>query len=109
MSRTTVSPTDVAQALVIRPATPADAPAVVRLAGLDSAERLSGDVLLAERDGRLVAARSLSDGRTIADPFVPTADVVEVLALRAASLGAPARRSSSARLWHLPRRRAVAA
>ena len=112
MSRVILSSTETADALVIRPATPADAHALTSLAWLDSARPLVGDVLLAERDGRLLAARSLTDGRTVADPFQSTSDVVELLAVRAAALLGPERRTSSARtrLLHPRRfRRAVAA
>ena len=111
MSRVILSSSEAADALVIRPATLADAHALERLAGLDSQLPLAGDVLLAERDGRLLAATSLVSGRMVADPFQPTRDVVEVLALRARALGAPERRTSSAR-FRLPTlrrfRRAVA-
>ena len=31
-------------------------------------------MLVAERDGRILAALALDDGRAIADPFAPTAD-----------------------------------
>ena len=46
-----------------------------------------GDVLLAELDGRLVAALPLDGGRAVADPFTPTQEIVELLVLRAAALG----------------------
>jgi hypothetical protein len=45
---------------------------------------------VAELDGRLVAAVSLHDGRAIADPFVPAADIVERLRMHA-SASRPAR------------------
>lgn len=112
MSRVTTSSIETADALVIRPATTADAHALTLLAWLDSQRPLTGDVLLAERDGRLLAARSLTDGRTVADPFQPTAHVVELLAVRSAALLGAQRRTSSARDRLLtPRRyrRAVAA
>ena len=102
--------------LTIRFALPADAAALRELALLDSAPRpLGGDVLLAECDGALVAALSVEDGRAVADPFRPTADVVALLRVRAAqarprtrSSAASAARSISAwtslRSWrHLPR------
>lgn len=56
---------------------------VARLAALDSAPVPPGPLLLAEVDGRLVAALSLADGGVIADPFTPTLDVVAMLRLRA--------------------------
>lgn len=77
--------------LVIHLAHERDGAAVRRLALLDSAVRPpAGTVLLASVDGRPVAARSLDDGVVVADPFVPTADAVRLLELRAAQLAAPA-------------------
>jgi hypothetical protein len=63
----------------LRPARPDDAPALDRLAALDSARPLTGPTLVAEQDGALVAALSLGTGRAVADPFVPTADLVALL------------------------------
>ncbi|HUY58890.1 MAG TPA: hypothetical protein VMV16_04195 [Solirubrobacteraceae bacterium] len=72
--------------VVIRPAVAADADVLRRLAALDSARPLVGGALLAERQGSVVSAVSLSDGRAIADPFVATADTVALLRVRAAQL-----------------------
>ena len=58
---------------VIRLATEHDADDLRRLAALDSARPLTGRVLIGEIDGVPAAARSLETGRTIADPFLPTA------------------------------------
>src|SRR3954470_12127266 len=70
----------------IRPAQYADAADLERLAALDSGPPLrGGQVLLADLDGRIVAAVSMHDGRAIADPFVPTADIVESLRLHASA------------------------
>jgi hypothetical protein len=69
--------------LMLRLAGAADAPAVERVSRLDSSQPLTGTVLVAERDGHIVAAVSLLDGRVVADPFAPTADVVAVLRTRA--------------------------
>lgn len=69
--------------VTIRRAGAEDARALVRLAELDSARALSGEVLVAEVDGRLWAAAELATGRTVADPFRPSAGVVELLRLRA--------------------------
>jgi hypothetical protein len=66
-------------ALTFRPATASDTAALRRLAALDSADPLSGEVVLAESDGCLVAALSTADGRVVADPFVPTAATVHLL------------------------------
>lgn len=75
-----------APTVALRPATEADRPAVRRLAALDSAVAPSGPLLLAVVDGHLSAAISLTTGEVIADPFTPTAAVVELLVLRAARL-----------------------
>lgn len=73
-------------ALVIRPAYPDDATPLERLARLDSQRPFGrGPALVAERDGRILAALSTADGRAIADPFAPTADLVALLRLRAAA------------------------
>jgi hypothetical protein len=74
--------------LRIRRANPHDAPALCRLAALDSAEPLGGEILLAEVEGEAAAALSLADGTAIADPFRPTAALVELLAMRRTQLAA---------------------
>src|SRR3954469_6808905 len=71
-------------AVVIRPAYPDDASTLERLARLDSRRPLDGPVLVAERDGRLLAALATSTGTSISDPFSPTADLVALLELHAA-------------------------
>jgi hypothetical protein len=63
----------------IRQATSADAFALRRLAALDDAKALRGEVLLAEQAGEIRAALSLDEDRSIANPFAPTADLVEIL------------------------------
>jgi hypothetical protein len=68
--------------LTIRAAGPADAAALRRLAGLDSAPGLPGRVLLAEQDGEAVAAVSLETGTANANPFRPTAEAVRMLMQR---------------------------
>jgi len=85
--------------LALRVADDDDAPAVRRLAALDDARPLRGEVLLALVDGEAVAATSLSDGRVVANPFVRTADTVTLLSLRAAQLaGRPSARRRIPRL-----------
>jgi hypothetical protein len=73
-------------ALMIRRAVAADKAALEHLAELDCASRVCDPVLLAEQDGRAVAALSLNDGTAIADPFKPTADIVALLRFRARQL-----------------------
>jgi hypothetical protein len=72
----------------IRFAGPADREDVRRLAELDSARLRDGAALVAEVDGRIEAALPLDGGRAIADPFVPSAELVTLLELRARQLEA---------------------
>ena len=67
----------------IRPARPADAIAVARLAALDSSRAPRGTVLLAEVDGELWAALGVEDGHAIADPFRPSREALALLRARA--------------------------
>ena len=67
------------QPLTIRLATASDAAELAYLAELDSTKVRRGDHVVAEIDGRLLAALALEDGVTFADPFEPTADVVALL------------------------------
>jgi hypothetical protein len=76
--------------LVLRPATSADSRELERLAALDSARPLTGEVLVAAAGGELRAALSLQTGRAVADPFWPSAELVQVL--RAAAGERPHRR-----------------
>jgi hypothetical protein len=90
-------------AITIRLAHHSDSIALARLAALDSAHPLLGDVTVAEVGGRIVAARG-GDGRTIADPFEQSAAMVELLRAHAAGGGVRTRRPHG-----LLRRPAVAA
>lgn len=69
--------------LTIRRARDDDAAPLQRLAELDSSHVPSGLMLVAEQDGELVAAVSIDDCARIADPFRPTAEIAELLAVRA--------------------------
>jgi hypothetical protein len=73
-------------AVVIRQAAPDDSGRLRRLAMLDSAPAPHGPMLVAEREGLLVAALPLGGGRAIADPFEPTAGIIGLLELRRAQL-----------------------
>jgi len=77
-----------APTVVIRAARGSDGESLRRLAALDSARVPSGDVIVAEAEGAMVAAHSPTTGATIADPFRRTAEVVELLELRGAMLRA---------------------
>jgi hypothetical protein len=84
--------------LVLRSATTADAAALDRLAALDSARPLTGEVMLAHAGGDVRAALSLETGRAVADPFYPSLELVKLL--RAAAAGGRSRRGPRA---HVPR------
>jgi hypothetical protein len=86
--------------VVIRAARGSDGVALENLARMDSQRPLTGDVVLAEQDGTVVAA--ISGDRAIADPFRPTADIVELLQARAELLAPSHRRAPRTRL-RLPR------
>jgi hypothetical protein len=90
--------------LVLRRAAAEDEAALVRLARLDGASRPSGAMLVAEVDEEIVAAVPFDGGRAIADPFRPTADIVELLRARAALL-APRRAPRRGFHVRLPRLR----
>ena len=72
--------------VTIRHAGSQDAVALKLLAMLDSTPPLRGPVLVAESGGLVLAAMSLQDGHVAADPFFPTADLVELLRARAERL-----------------------
>ena len=55
----------------------------------DTARGLRGDVVGAERGGRLMAAISLTSGDVVADPFHPTADLVALLRVRVGQILPP--------------------
>ena len=65
--------------ILVRPARSVDADALTVLAALDSAAPLTGEVLLAVAGGEVAAAMSLDTGAVVADPFVPTAHLVDLL------------------------------
>jgi hypothetical protein len=73
-------------ALKIRQADPVDEAAITRLAQLDSADAPHGRLLVAESGDEVVAALPVDGGRPIADPFRNTAEVVDLLRLRARQL-----------------------
>jgi len=87
--------------LTIRPADLADLAGLDRLAALDSASPPTGDVLVAEVGGELWAALEIDSGATIADPFRPSGELVELLRLHARGEAARPERRTLARL--LPR------
>jgi hypothetical protein len=76
--------------LTIRHANGYDEPALARLAALDSSRVPSGELLVAELDGQLVAALSIDTGASIADPFEHTAAIVDSLRAQARQRSRPA-------------------
>lgn len=86
------------QAVIIRLAAAADDSALQLLAELDSAPQLSRPALIAELRGQAVAALALSDRRAIANPFLPTRDVVDLLRLRGHQISEAASGESRRRL-----------
>jgi len=72
--------------IVIRIAIAGDRGSLERLAELDSTEALIGAALIGESGGRAVAALSLNDGKVIADPFVASTEILELLRVRADQL-----------------------
>jgi hypothetical protein len=74
--------------VTIRRAVADDGLSLVRLAGLDSKRLPTGSFLMAEVNGEPWAAVELESGEVLADPFHPTADLAEMLLLRAARIRA---------------------
>jgi hypothetical protein len=68
--------------IIIRNAHEGDSGAIERLAALDSKRLPAGPFLLAEVDGEARAAFSVSDGIAVADPFYPSAKLVELMRVR---------------------------
>jgi len=83
--------------VTLRRASPGDAGRLQLLADLDCAEVPSGALLVAEVDGHLLAALPLDGATPIADPFARSAELLELLRLRAAQLG-----NSYRRRWRRP-------
>jgi hypothetical protein len=69
--------------VTIRHAHPTDLSALERLAALDSRRLPSGELFVAEVAGQLVAAVSIDTGAVVADPFEPTAAIVDLLRVHA--------------------------
>ena len=69
--------------ITITHSTEADAQDVWRLAALDDRRAPQGPALLGYVGGELRAAVGIRDGQAVADPFRPTAEIVELLRLQA--------------------------
>ncbi len=89
--------------LMIRRSREEDAAAIERLAQLDSQRAPTGELMLAEADGELVAAVALAGSQAIADPFRRTDHIVGLLRVSVAQRDAlPTGRRS---WWQVPRAR----
>jgi hypothetical protein len=95
-------------AYTIRRATEDDAPALRRLAALDSRPALTHPVLIGELDGAPAAALSLADGGLASDPFLPTGALAVHVRLRAKGVLAHEREPSLAARIHAAVRPAAA-
>jgi hypothetical protein len=74
-----------AAAVTIRVAAEHERADLARVAERDSRPLPPAPRLVAERDGTVLAILSLETGEVVADPFRPTAELVELLGCRAAS------------------------
>ncbi len=88
--------------ITIRKAHPEE-PGVLRIAALDSARVPVAPLLVAEVDGQVRVVLSIDDGTTIADPFHPTRDLVELLRTHATRIERFRRPSLLQRLSLRPR------
>jgi hypothetical protein len=81
------SPTTVpTEPVILRLSTTRDGDSLARLAELEGQTAPAGPHVVAEVGGAVVAALSLGRGRTLRDPFRPTAYLVPLLQLRAKQL-----------------------
>jgi hypothetical protein len=80
-----------------------DFEAVARLAAMDSAAVPEAPLVGAYRDGRLLVARSLGSGESIADPWTPTSELRALLDERATQLSG----GNGRRWFRRPRARAA--
>jgi len=94
--------------VTIRIAGEHDRAAIARIAELDSARPPVGPLLVAVLDEELAAAISLADGAVVADPFRPTAAVVELLVARERQLRGGGVRTGAFATRSLRRLRALA-
>jgi hypothetical protein len=94
--------------ITLRLATAEDTQVIERLAALYDRPLPTGQLLLAVVDGELQAALTLGGDRELMEPYLPTAALVDLLALRAKQLreqtGLPCQKKES-RLGRSPIRR----
>jgi hypothetical protein len=85
------------EAVELRLAEDRDNRALLRIAQRDTRPLPPGPHLIALRDGRIDAALSTTTGEVVADPFVRTAELVELLRVRARAVSAPPSTRSTTR------------
>jgi hypothetical protein len=95
--------------ITIRTAREDDLAAISRVAGRDTNAPPAWPILVAEVGADIRAAISLTDGEVVADPFHRTAEIVEMLRIRARAAGThrPALRQPSG--WRITGLREAAA
>ena len=74
------------ESVLMRLAAADDSARIRTLAMLDDKRLPAGPFLVAEANGEIVAAQSLSTGTAVADPFRLTSDIVAMLRLRAGQI-----------------------
>ena len=94
--------------ITIRHSRGMDRAAVEELAELDGRPAPVGETLLAEVNGKLWAAVGIDDGAAVGDPFLPTADVLWLLQIRAEQERAARAPGSIAGRFTIGRQRAAA-
>jgi hypothetical protein len=99
LERTTSRLPEPPKAVLLRLCRVTDDDALERLAILDGQPAPAGRYVVAEVDGAVVAAASLSSGRVLADPFERTAHLLPLLDLRVAELAPEARHGRSLPRW----------
>jgi hypothetical protein len=80
-----IAPTPLTQ-IMIRFSQRGDERKLAQLAGRDSQSVPSGELLVAEAEGEIRAILPLDGNGAVADPFHPTADLVQMLQLRRSQL-----------------------
>jgi hypothetical protein len=88
---------DAGAVISLRLATNRDDEALRQLAELSGRVQPIGPWVVAEVDGRLLAALPLAGGEPLGDPFRPTAELGALLALRAKQLGGGGRSPRTSR------------
>ena len=86
-------------AIALRLCRVGDEEALARLDALEESTVPSGQLVVAEVDGRIVAALPLAGGAPLRDPFVRTAHLLRLLELRAAQLTREETRRRGLRPW----------